>query len=135
MVEEHNLAAHDCFTVGVVDEVLEERVINEAGAYEVPPAGLADVDRPESGGNLVAVEGRRLPRVVVVGSDRPLAAAHGSRTAGRVPALYHTAEHTELTMLRHRWRRRRPDQNGDVLEIFVSPGAARRNFGDGVLAP
>lgn len=47
--EQHHLAVHDD-GVGVVvrgalaDQDLEERVVDETGADEVPPAGLADVD-------------------------------------------------------------------------------------------
>lgn len=86
VLEQHHLAAHDDGAGVVVrgalaDQDLEERVVDETGADEVPPAGLADVDGAETGGGIV-----RMLAVVVVGSE----------AAAGVPPLEHGPQPVEL---------------------------------------
>lgn len=65
VLEQHHLTAHDDGARvggGATGEDLEEAVLDEVGADEVTPAGLADVDGVETGGGatemVAAVVGR-----------------------------------------------------------------------------
>ncbi|KAH0455183.1 hypothetical protein IEQ34_015215 [Dendrobium chrysotoxum] len=90
VLEEHHFAADDGVTaagagvgtaVRALNEVLEEWVVDEVAVHDIPPARFSDVYGMESGGHIVAVERRSMPRVVLLRTVR--SSATGAADAAR----------------------------------------------------